>query len=386
VIDCKHVTAEFLDVGYPIVSIGEVQGRYVDVRNAPKTSRDFYMLLTQNPRRPAAGDLIMSRNASVGLVAQVVDPNPLFAMGQDVCLLRRRNRSYSPDFLQFLLSSPTMEKQLSRMMAGSTFKRLNVRQIKDLTIPFPSPPVQASIGRALGDTEDLIASLELLITKRMAIKQGMMQQLLTGKTRLPGSSGAWSFKYLGELANIRSGRSKVRTANGGGNRWIVDMGSVTRNGSLVVSKRTDSHDGQLRRGELVMPKDDIGGGNIIGRVGLIDRDDTYVLADHVFALTPFRDDSLFLNYAINSYDVNRSLRAQTKGSAQLGLSRRSVETQKVAIPELHEQVAIGAVLAQCDSELEGVRGRLAKARAIKQGMMQELLTGRIHLPVEEGAR
>jgi type I restriction enzyme S subunit len=94
---------------------------------------------------------------------------------------------------------------------------------------------------------------------------------------------------------------------------------------------------------------------------------------------------VFLNYAINSYEVNTSLRSQATGSAQLGLARRSVERQEVLLPPIEEQRAIAAVLADADRDLLRFRSRLAKSKAVKQGMMQTLLTGRTCMRVREPA-
>ncbi len=99
VTDCKHVTAKFIDNGYPVASIKEVQSRFVDLTDAKQTTKQFYNLLAEGVRKPRTGDLILSRNATVGEMAQVADWHPPFAMGQDVCLLRGKSREYSPNFL-----------------------------------------------------------------------------------------------------------------------------------------------------------------------------------------------------------------------------------------------------------------------------------------------
>lgn len=161
------------------------------------------------------------------------------------------------------------------------------------------------------------------------------------------------------------------------------MGSVTREGEFIVSKKTSLAGDFLETGELVMPKDDIGGGLIIGRTGLISEPDTYVLADHVYALTPLGIDPAFLNYSINSYDVNASLRSRATGSAQLGLSKKSVIAQRIHHPPtLEEQRSITQVISAIDVEVRALRQRLTKTRSIKTGMMQQLLAGRTRLPVE----
>ena len=146
VTDCKHVTALFIGAGFPVASIKEVQSRFVDLTHAKLTSQYYYTLLIEGGRKPEAGDLLMSRNATVGEVAQVTESHPLFAMGQDVCLLRKNHRDYSTTFLQAILRSPIVLNQLSIHMVGSTFKRANVDQIRAFTVPMPPAPEQRAIG------------------------------------------------------------------------------------------------------------------------------------------------------------------------------------------------------------------------------------------------
>jgi type I restriction enzyme S subunit len=206
-----------------------------------------------------------------------------------------------------------------------------------------------------------------------------MQKVLTGKTRLPGFSGDWEVKRLGEIFFITSGMSKSSYIDANGDYVICDMGSVSTEGQLIVSKKTNRGVDFLRRGDLVMPKDDIGGGNIIGRVGYINADKKYVLGDHVYCLRTAIGFPQYLAYAINSKQVNSDLRRKVTGSAQLGLGRKSVVEQPVPFPPLPEQQAIATVLSDIDDELSALGQRREKTRELKQAMMQELLTGRTRL-------
>src|SRR5205814_2541659 len=117
---------------------------------------------------------------------------------------------------------------------------------------------------------------------------------------------------------ISAGKSKSAFIVSDGDYWICDMGSVSSDGRLTVSKRTNYRGDFLRKGDLVMPKDDIGGGNIIGKAGYIDADNSYVLGDHVYRLSPLAGgDTRFLSAAINSHRTNSELRRKVIGSAQL---------------------------------------------------------------------
>jgi len=212
--------------------------------------------------------------------------------------------------------------------------------IKSINLPIPpTKSEQTAIATVLSDTDALIERLGKLIAKKKAIKQGAMQQLLTGKKRLSGFSVEWDVRKLGEIFSLTATYSKSNFIDSGGNYLIMDMGSVSSVGQMIASKRTFLSVDPLRIGDLVMPKDDIGGGNIIGKVAYIDQDNKYVLGDHVYKLTAInsKTDTLFFSYLINSNIINSELKKKVSGTAQLGLGRKSVEEQDVKIPKDKEE-------------------------------------------------
>ncbi len=274
----------------------------------------------------------------------------------------------------------TQTKRLREVVAtGNGQPNLNTGLIREILIPFPPPPEQRAIATALSDVDALLGGLDRLIAKKRDLKQAAMQQLLTGQTRLPGFHGEWELKRLGDAFTITAGKSKSAHVIEDGDFWVCDMGSVSVEGRLIVSKRTNYRGDFLKRGDLIMPKDDIGGGNIIGKVGYIGANDTYILGDHVYCLRALKGDPRFLAYVINSHRVNSELRKKVIGSAQLGLGRKSVNEQEIQFPPHPEQSAIAEVLTDMDAELAALEQRREKTRALKQAMMQELLTGRTRL-------
>jgi type I restriction enzyme, S subunit len=135
VTDCKHLTVPFLAEGIPLASVVEVQSFSLNLDRSKRTTPDWYRLLIEGDRKPKRGDLIYCRNASVGACA-LVETDTDFAMGQDVCLIR--SRSQSQRFLNYVLHSPFMDHQLELLLVGSTFKRINVSDIKALAVLVPS--------------------------------------------------------------------------------------------------------------------------------------------------------------------------------------------------------------------------------------------------------
>lgn len=185
VTDCKHVTAEFVEDGIPLASIREVQSRWVLLEDAKCTTEYFYELLIEGGRRPLPGDLIFSRNATVGEVAQVSGNHPRFAMGQDVVLLRKLAPEYSSDYLQHVIRSPIIILQLANMMIGSTFKRINVEEIRSFAIPAPPFTEQAEIAAFLESETAKFDTLTAEANRAIALLQerrsALISAAVTGK-------------------------------------------------------------------------------------------------------------------------------------------------------------------------------------------------------------
>src|SRR6185436_6943239 len=110
-------------------------------------------------------------------------------------LLRKKSADHSTEFLQAVFQSPVIANQLSNLMVGSTFKRANVEQIRNFSVPMPPPPEQSAIAEALSDVDALLGALDRLIAKKRDLKQAAMQQLLTGQTRLPTFESASGYKH-----------------------------------------------------------------------------------------------------------------------------------------------------------------------------------------------
>lgn len=281
-------------------------------------------------------------------------------------------------------------------MAGSTFKRLNVQQIKQLRIPVPSRDEQMHITAVVSDAEDLIASLERLIVKKQAIKQGMMQQLLTGRTRLLGFAEAWPESRLGDhvsyVKTVALSRAHLDEASP---LKYLHYGDIHTRPSVFLDAATEEMPrasvklagsaGLLQRGDIVFAdasEDPLGvgksveisdtpvGGVIPGLHTIAARFDKSVLADGFKAylqfMPAFRDQLLRL----------------VAGTKVLATTRSYISSVTLPLPAVPEQTAIAQVLLDTEREVEMLQLRLMKARAIKTGMMQQLLTGRTRLPVE----
>ena len=184
VIDCKHITAIFQDTGYPVASISEVKGWNVNLDNSKKTSKFFYDKLIEGNRQPVVGDIIYSRNATVGDAALVKENMPKFAMGQDVCLIRAK-KYISPSFLLYALSSEAVKSQLRLAMVGSTFKRINVDNIRNFYLVLPEFSEQVEIVNYLSKTRlqhDIILEQSALKVRLLKERRtALISAAVTGK-------------------------------------------------------------------------------------------------------------------------------------------------------------------------------------------------------------
>ena len=180
ILDCKHRTVPFIDDGIPLASIREVHGMEVDLTDAKQTSEEEYLTLIEGDRRPRLGDIIYSRNATVGDAA-LVTKTERFCMGQDVCLIR--SPKHHPRFLLYLLHSAALSEQVESLMIGSTFRRINVGQIHGFWICVPPLPEQRSIAafldRETGRVDRLVAKKRELIERLKEKRTALISRTVT---------------------------------------------------------------------------------------------------------------------------------------------------------------------------------------------------------------
>ena len=276
------------------------------------------------------------------------------------------------DWLSFILDT----MQLNRISESSAQPGLSVQKVLSLqSVVPPSEDEQRAIATALSDADALIESLDRLIAKKRAIKQAAMQQLLTGETRLEGFEGSWKTKRLEEISTITIGRTPNRDNPdlwGEGYVWL----SIADLDRKVVDRSKEHITDLAARGMRIVEE-----GTLlmsfklsIGRVCFAGCD--LFTNEAICALTDLEANAEFLYYALSRTDFSRYGRQAVKGYT---LNRQSLKAVEVNLPPRDEQAAIAATLRDMDTEIEALASRRDKSRQIKQGMMQELLTGRTRL-------
>tara|TARA_B100000686_G_C16644325_1_gene891938 strand:- start:412 stop:1239 length:828 start_codon:yes stop_codon:yes gene_type:complete len=257
-----------------------------------------------------------------------------------------------------------------------------LKSLRKFSIILPPYPEQLKISQTLFEISKLISTIESLIQKKKNIKLGTIQELLTGKRKIEGFNAKWESEIIKNLVRITTGKSKSKFEDSNGEYLIMDMGSVSKEGKNISYKFTNNSEDLLEVGNIIMPKDDIGGGNIIGKTTVIDKNEKYVLGDHVYLLKTKNSRIIpkFLSYLINSYHVNKEIKSKVVGSAQLGLSKKNIEDIPLCFPSsIKEQTLMQDTLSDMDLEIESLQKQLIKYTQLKEGMMHNLLTGEIRL-------
>ena len=317
------------------------------------------------------GDLLVCEGGEIGRAAIWNDLIPECYYQKAIHRLRPV-KTYNVYLMMCLLQLWTSNGYLSNYVTQTSIAHLPKDKLEIVPLPVPPTTEQRAIAEALEDVDGLLAALEELITKKRAVKQAAMQQLLTGKTRLPGFRGAWTEKPLIELAAITMGQSpssKFYNLRGEGlpliqgNADIEGRRTIDRVWTTQGSKYCDPGD------LLLTVRAPVGAIAVASKKACLGRG--------VCGLKPIGD-SAFLFQALVHAEGRWQILEQ--GSTFTAANSEQVGQFRLRIPsDENEQSAIAAVLSDMDAEIVVLERRRDKARAIKQGIMQQLLTGRIRL-------
>jgi type I restriction enzyme S subunit len=372
--------------------------------------------LTENTKKVALAEYIkhkkvltdrtifLSINGTIGNLA-FYNQEPII-LGKSAAYFNIK-KNYSKDYVFYSLQTSVVRQYFEDGLTGTTIKNLGLGTIRSSPIPIPnSEKEQAAISNALSDVDALITSLEKLIAKKSAIKTAAMQQLLTGKKRLPPFNQqhtgykqtelgeipeGWEVRTLGSLCSYQNGTTQEQYFNKNGGYKVISIGNYSPKGKFVTtgSYIDPSHDQVIKKfilneGDLTMILNDkTAVGTIIGRVLLIDKDNEYVMNQRTMRLTPNGTvSSEFLHFLINSDFIHKTIVGLAKPGTQIYVNTDDVTELPLCFPVEHEeQKAIVDVLMDIDAEIDVLQQRLNKTKKIKQGMLQELLTGKTRLAV-----
>ena len=336
--------------------------------------------------------LLNITGASIGRTALADERLVGGNVNQHVCIIRVDAHQARPEFIHLLLLSTLGQRQIDSFQAGGNRQGLNFAQIASIKLALPPTLAeQEAIASALGDADALIESLERLIAKKRDVKQGAMQELLTARRRLPSFTGEWEEKpfriicWFQEGPGVRNTQfttSGVKLLNGTNIfRGKLNLDSTSRYISEHEAYGPYAHF-LADAGDIVIASSGIAIDRFHEKVAFVESCDLpFCMNTSTIRFKPVAEQltPAFLFQYLTSDSFKRAIGGQATGSAQLNFGPSHVEKVYVILPPVEEQTAIAAVLSDMDAELAALEAKLSKARAIKQGMMQELLTGRIRL-------
>jgi type I restriction enzyme S subunit len=380
-------THAYRDRGVPLIRNQNIKPNELDDGDILYIAEDYESRFKN--KRLQAGDLLTARTGYPGTTC-IIPEKFESAQSFTTLITRPRKGVVNNRFLSFFINSDLGQNFFEQNQIGGGQKNVNAGTLRQLKIPVPPAKEQTAIATALSDVDELLRSLDRLIAKKRDIKQATMQQLLTGKTRLPGFDGEWKVERLGNSCElITKGTTPTSLGRPFTNSGVnfLKAESILENGEPLQEKMTFIDEAthkilersQLKSGDLLIS---IAG--VLGRVGRVSQ--TILPANTNQALAIIRLGSSsnlkqdFLFHSLRSSMTLRQITDVNVKGAQANISLQDVQALEIHVPPtIPEQAEIAQVLSDMDTEIATLEQRRDKTRALKQGMMQQLLTGRIRL-------
>ncbi len=289
-----------------------------------------------------------------------------------------------------------MGPEWKRLMAGSTHNSIYMPVFQDLQILLPPIGEQEAIAGALSDADDLITSLQELLTKQRQLKEGVMQELLSGKRRLPGFGGEWEVMFLGDLFDFGGGFAASRDELSAEGHCYLHYGDIHASRKSFIDVNSEYPDIP----KLTIPLGRVSSVSLLGDGDVVFVDaseDAEGTSKHVVVINP--DDIPFISglhtivakskgntvehryrrYCFQTAAIRAQFRFFAVGTKVSGISKKNIARVTLPVPPILEQSAIAEILCDLDAVVASLETRLAKAREVRKGMLLQLITGRIRL-------
>jgi type I restriction enzyme S subunit len=333
------------------------------------------------------GDLLVCEGGEVGRCA--IWESPLEECYYQKALHRLRPlRGFDPRLMAAFLRTWSAGGSLANYVTQTSIAHLPREKFMEVPLAVPPAAEQRAIAAALSDMDSLLVGLDRLIDKKRDIKQAAMQQLLTGQTRLPGFRERWTPTKLGDLLSFKNGLNKAKPFFGHGTP-IVNYMDVFRYTKLTTAKiaglvsltSAEIRTFDVRKGDVFFTRTSETTTEIGMAAVMLDAPEDTVFSGFLLRGRPadnrLRDE--FKAYCFQSASVRRQIVAKASYTTRALTNGRLLSSVVLNLPSGPEQSAIAEVLSDMDAELIALEARRDKTRALKQGMMQELLTGRTRL-------
>ncbi|MCU0755229.1 MAG: restriction endonuclease subunit S [Xanthomonadales bacterium] len=375
------------DADFPLMKMGNIARGHFDMS---KVEFIFAGLTPDSQHRLYCGDVLFNTRNTLELVGKVAiwrGELPVAYYNSNLMRLEfDAGQICSNEYANYALNTVGSVARLRALATGTTsVAAIYTRDLLEFHLAVPPKSEQRAIATALSDVDALLGGLDRLIAKKRDLKQAAMQQLLTGQTRLPGFSGEWEVKRLGDLGSFLKGSGVRKDQAQSGELPCIRYGEIyTQHNDYIrsfqsrIAPEVAVSATRLKKGDLLFA----GSGETkeeIGKcVAFIDDFEAYAGGDIVI-LRPAAVDPVFMGYYLNTSPISAQKASKGQGDAVVHISATALSSVMARIPPLPEQTAIAQILSDMDAELAALETRREKTRELKQAMMQELLTGRIRL-------
>lgn len=328
------------------------------------------------------GDVVLVKTGSTFGKTAYVD-NLVWPTTLNPQIVVFKNIQMNKRLFAYIMAFSKIQKQINATIVGGAIPTLSQEQVYHFEIDYPSNKVeQYAIAQALSDIDSLIISLQKLIDKKKAIKQGAIQELLTGKRRLPGYSKEWKKQMVKDVCEIVNGGTPATSVSeywNGDILWCTPT-DITSCNSIFIYNTAEkiTNKGLLSCSASILPK-----GTLLlcsrATIGEVRIAGMEICTNQGFkSLIPHQDiNNLWLYYMMCI--LKPQLIEKAIGSTFLEISKKDLSNIQISVPSFDEQSAIATIFSDMDQEIEQIEKKLVKYQQIKQGMMQELLTGQIRL-------
>lgn len=376
--------------GIPFINAGHLNSGSIDFSNMDYISEEKYNQLSGAKIQP--NDILLCLRGSLGKYAFASFCGG--APASSIAIIRSKSNLVDAEYLLHIVSSSIFQSQINIENNGSSQPNLSASSVANFLIPLPTLDEQKKISEALSGVDDLIFALEKQIVKKNAVKQGVMQELLTGKKRLQGFSDDWMVFQFSEVFDFVSNNAFTRAQmTDSGKVKNIHYGDIlTKYGAYVkansnnipyIKKEIDlsrfADKCYLQSGDVIIA--DTAEDETVGKaLEVVEVDCPILSGQHTLLCRPrIQFAEKFLSYYLNSSYYHNQLIPYIVGTKVSSVTRASVSLTKLLVPEYEEQKVIASILSDMDDEITELEKKLEKYKQVKQGMMEQLLTGKIRL-------
>ena len=383
-------TPQYQINGVPYITSKNIKNGAIDFEDTDKISCECFLHLSRN-RNISNGDILITMIGTIGEVAIVETKRKFY--GQNIYLLRLDSDKLVNKFFYYFISSPPIRESLTFNKNGSTQGYIKAGAIECLLTPRPPLPEQQAIASVLSDFDEHIDNLTELIEKKKAIRDGALEDLVSGRTRLDGFDSEWNTVpfnlYFTLLPTNTYSREQLSDKGTIGN---IHYGDILTKYGCVLSQNdyiprvmdTSKLNARqyLKKNDVIIADtaedETVGKAVQVGNIGM-----PLVSGLHTMACRPnYPTADGFLGYYINSKCFHNQILPYVTGIKVSSISKKSIGEIELYIPvDIEEQKAIASILIAMDKEIESLETEKAKMMEIKEGAMDDLLTGRVRLKV-----